>query len=54
MQVMHHLRSLHARHFGIVAATALKSICGGHLQYHDLPTEFHKNLPFSPDTQTGS
>jgi hypothetical protein len=48
-----HLRSLHVRHFGMVAATALTIMCGGHLQYHDLHTEFHKNLPIGPDTQTG-
>jgi hypothetical protein len=37
-----HLRSLNARHFGMDAATALKLRRSGHLEWHGLPTEFHK------------
>jgi hypothetical protein len=40
-----HLRSLNVHHFGMVEGTVLKSMGWGHLQWHDLPTEFHKNLP---------
>jgi hypothetical protein len=40
-----HLRSLNIRHFGIVKGTRLGVRRRGHLQWHDLPTEFHKNLP---------
>jgi hypothetical protein len=39
-----HLTSLNIRHFGMVAVTALKLWLRGHLQWHDLPTEFHNNL----------
>jgi hypothetical protein len=47
------LRSLNVRHLGMVEGTGLKS----HLQWRDLPTEFHKNLPSGSkvirgDTQT--
>jgi hypothetical protein len=34
-----HLKSLNVRHFGMVEGTGLESTA------HDLPTEFHKNLP---------
>jgi hypothetical protein len=37
-----HLKSLNVRHFGMVAATALKLRHRGHLQWHDLPTKFQK------------
>jgi hypothetical protein len=37
-----HLKSLYVRHFGMVAATALKLWHRGHLQWHDLPSEFYK------------
>jgi hypothetical protein len=40
-----HLRSLNIRHFGMVEGTALKVWRRGHLQWHDLPTKFQKNLP---------
>jgi hypothetical protein len=40
-----HLSSLNVRHFVIVEDTGLKSRRRGHLQQHDLRTEFHKNLP---------
>jgi hypothetical protein len=40
-----HLRSLNVHHFGMVTAMTLKLWCQGHLQWHNLPTEFHKNLP---------
>jgi hypothetical protein len=39
-----HSKSLNVRHFGMVAATALKLWLHGCLQWHDLPTDFHKNL----------
>jgi hypothetical protein len=38
-----HLRSLNVRHFGMVAATALKLWHRGHLQWHDFPNEFYRN-----------
>jgi hypothetical protein len=37
-----HLRSLNVRHFGMVEGTELKSRLRGHLQWRDLPTEFHR------------
>jgi hypothetical protein len=37
-----HLRSLNVRHFGMVAATALKLWHRGHLQWHDLLLNFIK------------
>jgi hypothetical protein len=40
-----HLRSLNVQHFGMVEGTGLKIRRRGHLQLHDLLTEFHKNLP---------
>jgi hypothetical protein len=40
-----HLRSLNVRHFWMVEGTGLKSRRRSHLQWHDFPTEFHKNLP---------
>jgi hypothetical protein len=41
-----HLRSLNVHHFGMVESKGLKSTeSRDHLQWHDLPTEFHKNLP---------
>jgi hypothetical protein len=40
-----HLRSLNVHHFGMAEGTGLKVRRRGHLQWHDLPTEFHKNLP---------
>jgi hypothetical protein len=41
-----HLRRLTVRRFGIVGATGLKKLWRwGHLQWHDLPTEFLENLP---------
>jgi hypothetical protein len=52
-----HLRSLNVRHFGMVKGAGLESRHRGHLQWHDLRTEFHKNLPIGSkvirgDTQT--
>jgi hypothetical protein len=52
-----HLRSLNVRHCLMVEGTGLKSMHQGRLQWHDLPTEFHKNLPIGSkvirgDTQT--
>jgi hypothetical protein len=40
-----HLISFNVRHFGMVEGTRLKVRCQGHFQWHDLPTEFHRNLP---------
>jgi hypothetical protein len=40
-----HLRNLNVRHFGMVEGTGLEVLRRGHLQWHDLSTEFHKNLP---------
>jgi hypothetical protein len=48
-----HLRSLNVRHFGVVEGTGLKRTCRGHLQWHDLPTEFHKNLPIGSKVISG-
>jgi hypothetical protein len=31
-------------HFGMVEGTELKSVAASHLQWHDLPAEFHKDL----------
>jgi hypothetical protein len=39
-----HLRSLNVGRFGTVAATVLKIVARGHLQWHVHPTEFHENL----------
>jgi hypothetical protein len=39
-----HLSSLNIHHFGNVKAVGLKLWCWDHLQWHDLPTKFHKNL----------
>jgi hypothetical protein len=52
-----HLRSSNVRHFGMVKCTGLKVRRRGHLQWHELTTEFHKNLPIGSkvirgDTQT--
>jgi hypothetical protein len=40
-----HLRNLNVRHLGMVEDTGLEVRRRGYLQWHDLPTEFHKNLP---------
>jgi hypothetical protein len=40
-----HLKSLKDSHFGMVEGTGLKVWRRGHLQWHDLSTEFHKKLP---------
>jgi hypothetical protein len=53
------LKSLNVRHFVMVADTALKLLRQGHLQWHDLPTEFYKiyqlvqKLIGKTHTQTG-
>jgi hypothetical protein len=52
-----HLRSLNALHFGMVEGTGLKVWRRGHLQWHNVPTKFHKNLEIGSkvirgDTQT--
>jgi hypothetical protein len=52
-----HLRSLNVSHIGMLEVTGLKVWRRGYLQWHDLPTEFHKNLPIGSkvirgDTQT--
>jgi hypothetical protein len=47
------LRSLKVRCFGIIEATGLKLMSGGHLQWHDLHTEFHKNLPNGSSVVSG-
>jgi hypothetical protein len=38
-----HLRSLSARHFGIVKTTGLKATRPGHLQRHHLLLKFNEN-----------
>jgi hypothetical protein len=40
-------------HFGMVADTSPKLWRRGHLQWHDLITEFHKNLPIRSEVQRG-
>jgi hypothetical protein len=47
------LRSLNVSHFGTVAATALKLWRRRHIQWHELPTEFHKSLPLSSEVVRG-
>jgi hypothetical protein len=37
----------------MVAATALKMIASSHLQWLDLPTEFHKDLPTGSEVDMG-
>jgi hypothetical protein len=37
----------------MVAATALKTWRRGHLQWHDLRTEFHKNLAVGSEVDRG-
>jgi hypothetical protein len=50
-----HLRSLNVRHFGMVEDTGLKSTASrGHLQWHDLPTKFHKNLSIGSKLRGGT
>jgi hypothetical protein len=48
-----HLRSLNVRHFVMVEGTGLKLRRRGHLQWHDLPTKFHKNLPIGSKVTRG-
>jgi hypothetical protein len=48
-----HLRSLKVRHFGMVEGTGLKVRRRDHLQWHDLPTKFHKNLPIGSNVIMG-
>jgi hypothetical protein len=43
------LKSFNVRHFGMVAATSLNIMASSHLQWNDLPTEFHKNLPIDSE-----
>jgi hypothetical protein len=38
----------------MVAATALGIRHGGHLQWHDLPTEFRKSLPIGSKVDMGA
>jgi hypothetical protein len=40
-----HLRNFNVRYFGMVEATRLKSMASRSLQWHDLSTEIHRNLP---------
>jgi len=44
---------LSVRHFEMVATTALKSWRRGPLQWHDLPTKFHENLPTGSEVYRG-
>jgi hypothetical protein len=37
----------------MVAATALKIWCRDHLQWHDLPTKFRKNIPVVSEVDRG-
>jgi hypothetical protein len=48
-----HLRSLNVRHFGMVEGTGLRSTASRSPQWHDLPTEFHKNLPIGSNVIGG-
>jgi hypothetical protein len=44
---------LNVRHFGIVETTALQLRRLGHLQWLDLATEFHKNVPIGSEADAG-
>jgi hypothetical protein len=48
-----HLKSLNVRHFGMIAAPALKLWLRGHLQWHDFFTAFHKNLLIGSEVDGG-
>jgi hypothetical protein len=48
-----HLRSSNVRHFVMVVATGLKLCLRGHIQWHDLSTEFHENLLISSKVDGG-
>jgi hypothetical protein len=48
-----HLTSLNVRHCVMVATTALKLWHRGNLQWHDIPTKFHKNLPIVSKVDRG-
>jgi hypothetical protein len=55
VQILHHLRSSNVRHFGMIAATALKLQHRGDLQWHDLRTEFQKKyLPVTSEVDEGT
>jgi hypothetical protein len=38
----------------MIAAMALNIMAQGHLQWHDLSTEFHKNLPVGSEVNRGT
>jgi hypothetical protein len=42
------------RYFGKVAATELKLWHRGHIQWHDVPSEIHTNLPVGPKIDRGT
>jgi hypothetical protein len=44
-----HLRNSNVQHFGTVEGTGLETRHAGHLQWHDLPAEFQKDLLIGPE-----
>jgi hypothetical protein len=44
VKIFHPPQKFKVRQFGMVEATVLNIMCRGHLQWHDLLTEFHTKL----------